>query len=217
MRQPGAPLWRIVWWHLVHAVCYIWLGACYRYRAWGVNHIPQAGPVLFLSNHQSYLDPVAVALASHRRQFRAMARSTLFGNAVFGWLIKSINAIPINRGAADLAAMRRTIQILKEGHALLVFPEGTRTTDGVTGPFASGTMLLVKRAKPQVVPVAIEGAYHAWPKGQAIPRLTGRIGVAFGQPISPDDLIAMGDQRGLAYVHQKVEQMRLELARRHSR
>ncbi len=137
-RQPGASVGRILWWYGLHCLCYLWMGSCFRYRAWGLNHIPRTGPVLFVSNHQSYLDPILVGLGSHRRQFYAMARSTLFHQPAFAWLIRSLNAVPVERGTADMAAMRRSIGVLQRGHALLVFPEGTRTADGSIGPFQHG-------------------------------------------------------------------------------
>jgi len=112
-----------------------------------------------------------------------------------------------------MAAMRRCIEVLNDGQALLIMPEGTRTLDGTTQAFAPGTMLIVKRAKPKVVPVAVEGAYAAWPKGRG-PRLTGRIGVMFGEAIPAEKLIAMGADAALAMLRDEVERMRLEVAER---
>lgn len=214
-RQPGAPLRRVFWWYGLHGCCYAWVGSLYHYRAWGLENIPREGPVLLASNHQSYLDPILVGLASHRRQFYAMARSTLFANPVFSWLIKSLNAIPVERGESDLAAMRKAIGVLNQNQALLVFPEGTRTVDGSVGPFQHGTMLLIKRAQPTVVPVAIEGAFDVWPKGQVAPNLTGKIATMFGQPITARSLIDRGAKRGLESLRQTIEAMRQDL--RHKR
>ena len=175
-RQLGAPLWRIAWWYLLHLLCFAWFVPVYRYRAWGINRIPRTGPLLFVSNHQSFFDPIVVGLAGHRRQFWSLARSTLFNYGVFSWLIRSLNAIPVVQGAGDLPAIRTCIDVLARGHALLVFPEGARTLDGTTGRFQTGTMLLIKRARPTVVPVAIEGGFAVWPRGRALPRAAGRIG-----------------------------------------
>lgn len=213
-RQPGQPIRRILWWHFLHLLCYLWVAPFYRYRAWGVQHIPRDGAVLLISNHQSFLDPILVGLASHHRQFYAMARSTLFHKPQFAWLIRSLNAIPINRNEADTAAMRQCLEVLKQNHALLIFPEGTRTTDGQTGDFAPGTMLLIKRSKAPVIPVAVEGAFDAWPRGRKLPRLFGRIGVQYGKPIPAAELAAMGAQDGMMHLQKIVEQMRLELIER---
>ncbi|MCE9590513.1 MAG: 1-acyl-sn-glycerol-3-phosphate acyltransferase [Planctomycetes bacterium] len=211
-RQPGASLARILWWYLLHFLLCLWMFPLYRYRAWCMERIPTRGPVLFLSNHQSFLDPILVGIGAHRRQFYAMARSTLFNHPAFAWVIRSLNAIPIARGESDIAAMRRCIDVLKEDQALLVFPEGTRSKDGTTMRFATGTMLLIKRAKPWVVPVAVEGAYAVWPRSRKLPHLLGRVGVMYGQPIDPETLINMGAEEALRFLREKVEAMRLDVA-----
>lgn len=128
--------------------------------------------------------------------------------------MRSLNAVPINRNEADTAAMRKCLDVLKKKHALLVFPEGTRTPDGTTRPFSPGTMLLIKRSGAPVVPVAIEGAFDAWPRGRALPRSHGRIAVQYGQPIDADVLAKMGAKNAMIYLQNHIEQMRLELAER---
>ncbi len=216
-RQPGERMSRIAWWHFLHGLCYLWVAPCYRYRAWGQHNIPRDGSVMLVSNHQSFLDPILVGLASHHRQFYAMARDTLFEKKQFAWLIRSLNAIPINRDEVDMAAMRRCIEVLKQKHALLIFPEGTRTEDGRTGAFAPGTMLIIKRSNAPVVPVAIEGAFDAWPRNRKLPRGCGRIGVEYGKPIPADVLTKMGAEQGMNYLQQQVETMRLGLVERLAR
>ena len=146
-----------------------------------------------------------------------MARSSLFRNRFLGWLIGSLRAIAVSRDESDMTAMRRCIKVLREGRSLVVFPEGARTPDGMTRRFAPGTMLLIKRARPIVVPVAIDGSHLAWPRQRLLPRLSGRIAVMYGRPICADDLLAMGADRALEMLRQQVETMRLELARRRPR
>jgi 1-acyl-sn-glycerol-3-phosphate acyltransferase len=213
-RQPGLPVWRVLWWHFLHFLCYLWVGSAYRYRAWGFRKVPREGPVLLVSNHQSFLDPILVGLSVHHRQFYALARSSLFRHAAFAWLIRSINAIPVERGTADMTAMRRCIEVLRQGHALLIFPEGTRTPDGTTKEFATGTMLIVRRAEPLVVPVAVEGSYDAWPKERKLPRASGKVGVMFGDPIPADVLLGMQPEDALKHLRDAVEGMRVEVRRR---
>jgi 1-acyl-sn-glycerol-3-phosphate acyltransferase len=216
-RQPGRPWWRIAWWHMLHLLCYVWFFACYRFRGWGVHNVPRTGPILLVSNHQSFLDPIIIGLAAHHRQFSAMARSTLFLNPIFSWLIRSLNALPVAQGEGDLRAMRRCIDILKQGQALLVFPEGARCKDGHTADFQPGTMLLIKRAKPQVVPVALEGAFEVWPHFRSVPKAFGHIKVIYGEPIPAERLIAMTSQDATRYLRDTVEAMRLELSKTVSR
>ncbi len=213
-RQPGASLWRIAFWHFMHMICFLIFVPLYRFRSFGSRNIPRTGPVLLVSNHQSYLDPIIVGLACSHRQFAALARSTLFENhPVFTWLIRMLNAIPVTQGESDVGAMRKCIAELEKGQALLIFPEGARTLSGKVEPFETGTMLIIKRAKPLIIPVALDGAYNVWKRGTN-PKPYGRIGVSYGKPIPAQTIIDMGADRGLAYLRDEVEKLRLELAER---
>ncbi len=201
-----------LWWRFLRFFCVVYFYTCYRFRATGRENIPHTGPVLFVSNHQSYLDPIIVGIGSHPRQFFAMARSTLWKNPLVAWLITSLKAIPVERGEADMAAMRKCIEVLKAGRSLLLFPEGTRTDDGHTGPFKTGTMLLIRRARPVVIPVSIEGSHQAWSRGRKRPRPFGRIAVHFDKPIDADTLIDLGPEAALEQLERTVEENRRKLA-----
>lgn len=211
-RQPGASLLRIAFWHVMHMICYLALVPLYRHRSFGVRNIPRTGAVMLVSNHQSFLDPAIVGLGCHRRQFAALARSTLFDNhPAFSWIISKLNAIPVTQGESDVGAMRKCIAELNKGQALLIFPEGSRTETGSVEPFETGTMLLIKRAKPMVMPVAIEGAFDVWKRGSR-PKLHGRVGVSYGKPVPAESIIAMGADKGLAHLRDEVDRMRKDLA-----
>ena len=103
---------------------------------------------------------------------------------------------------------------LEAGHPVLVFPEGTRTRDGVIGPFLPGMLVLVKRTGATVVPVALEGARDVWPPSRSRPRLTGRIVSTTGTPISAGELLAGGREAALDLLRRRIETMRLELRQR---
>ena len=211
-RQPGASIWRILFWHAMHVLCYLYFIPMYHYRAYGRQNIPHAGAVLLVSNHQSYFDPIIVGLASSHRQFAALARSTLFdAHPVFAWLIRMLNAIPVSQGESDVAAMRKCLTELEKGQALLIFPEGSRTDTGEVQPFETGTMLLIKRAKPLVMPVAIEGAFDVWKRGTK-PKAWGKIAVSYGKPVPAQTLIDMGADQALSHLRDEVDRMREELA-----
>lgn len=152
----------------------------------GLHHIPKTGGVLVVSNHQSALDPVLVAVRV-QRPFSYMARATLFKNKFFNWLIRSLNAFPVQLGKGDTGAMKEAIARLKAGEILTMFPEGTRTLDGNLKPIQAGVALIVRRAGVPVVPVVVHGAYLAWPKGAKWPRGT-RIRVLYGPPLLVDGL-----------------------------
>lgn len=216
-RHPGAPLWRIFFWYAMHFLCYLWFVPAYRYRAWGATRIPQEGPLLIISNHQSFFDPILVGLAGHKRQFYAMARSTLFDHAGLAWMIRMLNAVPVERGSGDMGAIRKCLGVLQDNQALLIFPEGTRTTTGQTRPFETGTMLLIKRAKPTILPVAVEGAHRLWPRDRSLPKASGQVGVMYGEPIPAEQLLAMKPDEALEHLRLQVETMRQDVARRLAR
>ena len=138
-------------------------------RAFGLENIPKRGGVLIVANHQSYLDP-AILGVKVRRPMSFMAKSELFKNKLFGWMIRSVNAFPVRQGEGDLAAVRETIKRLQEGHILVMFPEGGRTGTGEIEPLLPGVGLIVRRAGPtvKVVPAAIHGAYRAWSRYRKI-------------------------------------------------
>jgi 1-acyl-sn-glycerol-3-phosphate acyltransferase len=155
----------------------------FRIRAWGVENVPRRGSVVLVSNHQSFLDPPALGLCLPR-QIHYMARASLFRLWPAGAVLRGWHAMPIERGTSDLAAIRLAIDVLRAGHGLLLFPEGTRTRDGSIGPFKPGFAMVAARARVPVMPAAIDGAFGAWPRWQRLPR-PGRICVAYGEPMDP--------------------------------
>ncbi len=144
-----------------------------------------SGPVLLLCNHQSHLDPVLVAV-SCRRQIGAMARKSLFFWPL-GGLIRSIGAFPVDLEGSGLGGLRTTLKLLKQQKAILIFPEGTRTFDGKLQPLMPGFSALARRTEAVLVPLAIEGAYEAYPRGYFLPR-PYRITVRYGKPIFPQEI-----------------------------
>ena len=136
-------------------------------KVYGLKHVPRRGGVLIVSNHQSYLDPVLLA-AKLPRPLSFLSKSELFEIPGFNWLIRSLNAYPVRLGEGDIGAVRETIRRLQEGHALNVFPEGSRTEDGEIAPMQPGVGLIVRRAGVPVVPAVIDGSFEAWPKADKI-------------------------------------------------
>ena len=150
-------------------------------EAQGVNHIPREGGVLFLSNHVSFLDPVIVGSAANR-EVHYMARSNAFDIPGLGQLIAVYNAYPVNRGAPDLGALRKTISLLKEGNAVLIFPEGTRSVDGTLGKARDGACFIAHRAGVPTIPVFHSGAERVLPRNSKRVR-RAQLTVTFGEPL----------------------------------
>jgi len=153
----------------------------FGYRAYGLRNVAREGGVIIACNHQSFIDPVAVGSAL-RRRFGSLARASLFKHWAFGRLLRLLGSMPLDRGSADVGAMRQGLQLLKQGGALLLFPEGTRTLDGEIGELQSGLAVLASRSGAWVVPTIIDGAYECWPRQRAFPKL-GKVRVAFGRPM----------------------------------
>lgn len=150
-------------------------------KVYGEENVPLTGGALLVSNHQSYVDPIFIA-AKLPRVLAFLAKSELFEPPGFNWLIRNCNAFPVKQGKGDVGAMKKTIELLQGGQAVLVFPEGSRSDDGKLQEIAAGAALVVKRAKVPVVPLVIEGAYDVWPRHRKLPR-TGPVSVRFGRPM----------------------------------
>jgi 1-acyl-sn-glycerol-3-phosphate acyltransferase len=157
------PSKRTWFWKAAQAFCRIITTLMFDYKAYGVHNVPMRGGVLLVSNHQSYLDPVLLGVPL-RRPMSYLAKSELFANKFFGALIRALNAFPVRQGAADVGAVKETIKRLQEGYLLNIFPEGTRSEDGLIGKIESGAALVVRRANVPVVPVVIDGSFDAWPR-----------------------------------------------------
>ena len=152
-----------------------------RLEARGVHHIPREGGVLFVSNHVSFLDPVIVGSAANR-EIHYMARSNAFDIPGLGKLISAYNAYPVNRGAPDLKALRNTISLLKNGNAVLIFPEGTRSVDGTLGKARDGACFIAHRAGVPTIPVYHSGAERMLPRNSKRLR-RAKLTVTFGAPL----------------------------------
>ena len=153
----------------------------FRLRSRGAEHAPHEGPVLLVANHLSVLDPLLIAAATPR-QLSFMAKAELFAIPFFGGLIRRLGAKPLRREGGDAGALRTALRVLKDGGALLMFPEGTRGEEGILGPAKSGAGMLAVLGGARVIPVLISGSGRAWPRGRRFPR-PARVTVTFGPPI----------------------------------
>ncbi len=102
-----------------------------RLAVTGLDSLPTSGPTILLANHDSYWDPIAIAVAARsRRQIQALAKSTIWKFRPIGWLMDSMGQIPIDRGSANDAAIAAATQALAAGACIGIFPEGTRSLGG---------------------------------------------------------------------------------------
>jgi 1-acyl-sn-glycerol-3-phosphate acyltransferase len=181
----------------------------YGLRYSGRKNIPATGPVLVVSNHQSHFDPPLIGAGCGRRM-NYLARKTLFHFAPLGWLIRSLDAIPIDRDGLGLNGIKESLRRLKRGEMVLIFPEGTRTRDGEVAPFRPGFTVLAARSKAWILPVAVEGAYEVWPRSRKLPR-RGTIHVLYGRPIPPEEVAGCDERELAAEVERRIRQCRASL------
>lgn len=161
----------------------------YRPRVEGRDRVPTDGPVIFASNHLSFIDSIAIPVAAPR-PVHFLAKSSYFeGRGLAGAVKKSffhaIGAIPVRRGAgqAALDALDQQRRLLDEGLAVALYPEGTRSTDGRLYKGRTGVAFLALQTGAPVVPVGLIGTDKVMPKGAKLPSMTQRITVRFGDPI----------------------------------
>jgi 1-acyl-sn-glycerol-3-phosphate acyltransferase len=173
----------------------------FRFRYHGGEHVPREGPLVLVCNHQSNLDPLMVGVACPR-QLSYLARDTLFVGA-FGMLIRSFDAIPIDREGTGLAGLRNTLGRLKKGGAVLMFPEGTRTPDGNLQSLKPGFAPLVRRSSATIVPAALDGPFRAMPRGVKWPRPV-RITLQFGPALTPADIAPLDDEQLVAQIAHRI-------------
>ncbi len=152
----------------------------FQYRAFGQENIIEDGPAIMAANHQSYLDPPLVGITC-RAELYYLARKTLFENKLFGSILSGVNALPVDLLKGDLTAVRTVINLLKQGHRTVIFPEGTRSLTGEIQQARPGIGLIIAKTLAPVVPMRIFGSFQAWPKGGKI--TPHPVTVVVGRPI----------------------------------
>jgi 1-acyl-sn-glycerol-3-phosphate acyltransferase len=147
----------------------------------GHENVPREGAVLIAPNHLSFLDPPLIGCAL-RRPGWFMAKAELFSIPGFAWLIRGMHAYPVKRGVVDRRALKRTLEYLKAGQVVCVFPEGTRSASGELGPIEIGIGMLALKSGAPIVPVGIRGTDRMLPR-DAKWLHSAKIRVQFGPPL----------------------------------
>ncbi len=194
-------------------ICWLFMKLFYRLHLEGSDRVPPEGPLIVISNHQSHYDPIVIGLVVRNRPFHSMARSGLFRNWFMRNLLKAFNTISIDQSKGDVEAIRTAIKVVNSGQALIIYPEGTRTRDGVTHEFQRGFHLLWKRTRAPILPIAIEGAFDIWPIFQRFPRVWGggRIRAKAGEVITWESCADREPNEVFDELRRWFEQTRLEL------
>ncbi|MHC0036099.1 lysophospholipid acyltransferase family protein [Pseudoneobacillus sp. C159] len=189
---------------IVRSIVSGFLKPYYRIETIGIENFPKDGGVLLCANHIDNLDPPVVGITAPRPVY-FMAKEELFTFPIIGKIVPHLNAFPVKRGMSDREALRKGLNVLKEGKVLGLFPEGTRSRDGQLGKGLAGAGFFALRTEAQVVPCAIVGPYRGFK----------RLKVIYGKPIPMEELrtskasaeetteVIMGTIKDLIEKHQK--------------
>jgi 1-acyl-sn-glycerol-3-phosphate acyltransferase len=154
-----------------------------RLRVRGRENVPTQGPVLIIANHLNLADPPLIAV-SFSRYKAFMAKEELFRSGFSRYVMSRYNAFPVQRGQLDKKALRQAGEVLAEGSALVMFPEGGRSSSAQLQTAFSGSALVAVRSGVPILPVGIAGTDKmkgkTWPFRR--PRVTVNIGKAFSLP-----------------------------------
>lgn len=172
-------LWYLLGYSLSKAVARTLFG----YRVIGAENMIEEGPCIIAANHCSYLDPPLVGIAC-RRAIHYLARKSLLDLPLLGPILPELNVIPVDQKNADRSALMGAIRVVRQGGAVLIFPEGTRSADGELQPARPGLGMIAAKTGAPVVPVMVTGSYKAFPKGAKFPKPTP-VKVRIGQALFP--------------------------------
>lgn len=198
---------RPVFW-LTWVMLRVFFGVFWRYRVTGAENLPATGPYILAANHRSNADPLLLGCTPRRYNF-FFAKRELFESRLLGFYIRALGAFPVDRGEADLGAVRHSLGVLKKGHVLVFFPEGTRSVSGDFLPAQAGLGMIALRAGVPVVPVYVHGTAQA--AGHLISRTP--VQTRIGKPIDPAGVTRMRGRKAYQEIADFVLDQIKELAR----
>ena len=185
-----------------------------RLKIIGAENIPRKGAMILASNHISAVDPPFLG-SSVNRQLFYMAKKELFRNFMLKTLIKNLNTIPVDRGIFDRNALQKSVEILKNGDGLIMFPEGTRSKNGKLGRGKPGIGILARSAAVPIVPAYIHNSKAFYKLLIAGKRLV----IGFGEPIGADWIGHIGDEKDgyrviTAEVMDRIRKLQIQILNR---
>jgi 1-acyl-sn-glycerol-3-phosphate acyltransferase len=177
----------------------------------GLDKVPKTGPVLVVGNHIASLDPPLTGALIKRLDVYYMAKSEYFERRMQRWMFKAYNAFPVVRRSPDRTSLKQALAILRAGHVLMMYPEGTRSADlQLRRPYA-GAGFLARRSGAPIVPVAMWGSEGVLPKGASWPRRDSHVHIKFGDPFllpeRNDDGTPMTHQQSADHMLSRVAEM----------
>ena len=162
----------------------------------GLENLPDEGGCIVCANHLSARDPFYLAVKVRNRYLHFMAKAELFRFKPVAWFMRGLMSFPVDRGHNDLNAVRTSLKLVAEGHALALFPQGTRSRDNSRTPMLSGVSMIALRSGAPVIPAYIDGPY----------RLFRRTRVCFGKPVSFEGLGRRVDSPTMEAATHRIEE-----------
>jgi 1-acyl-sn-glycerol-3-phosphate acyltransferase len=169
---------------LLRPLVWLFCRIAFRIKFQGKENVPQHGACLIVPNHITFADPIWITIPLRRRIYY-MAWDRPFRIPVLGFLMRIFGAFPVRLDAVDASAGREAIDLLEQGKALVIFPEGGRTRTGDLMQFKPGAFRLALTLGVPIIPVAISGAFEIWPASHLLPR-PGKLSIQYLPPIEVD-------------------------------
>lgn len=182
----------LVW--LIKLVLRTYYGIVYPIRFIDYDHIPAEGPFILCSNHIAARDPLILILRIKRRM-KFMAKKELFNNKLVGAVLAEGGAFPVDRGRADLSAVRESLRVLKSGDGLGIFPQGTRSQTNEHTQMHGGAALIAQRTGAPVIPAFIDGPYRPF----------HRTNIYLGTPVELSEFGTKSDSATISSVTDRID------------
>ena len=162
----------------------------------GRDNVPRRGRVIIACNHRSFLDSIFIPLVVHRR-VTFVAKAEYFDDPKTAWFFRGVGQIPIRRegGSASERALASATEVLENGKVFAIYPEGTRTRDGLLHRGHTGVARLAMRCNAAIIPVGMIGSDEVQPVDSKLPKLGRHVTIRFGPAIYPERYRGMENDR----------------------
>ena len=177
-----APEKRTFWFTAARAFTWLLGHTVFPLRYYGRAYADLDAPFILVSNHKHWLDPLAAGAGVRRYEVRFLGKKELVKTRLGAWLLERLHMIVVDRHNSDLKAMRDCVNVIRQGHVLGIFPEGTRCPDTTMEHMENGCAFIALRARVPLLPVLIDRKIRPF----HVTRIT------YGPPIDISDLVAEG-------------------------